>query len=126
MKLSELSVDRGLDVLANIIQHVTTIAADPEVSALFSDRKPREGETEKAAVIRILGAAVPKLLTSHRAELIDILAELEGVSAEEYVRNTSFARMLSGLYEMITDEELAALFTVRPGEGAENSKAVSR
>lgn len=126
MKLSELSVDRGLDVLANIIQHVTTIATDPEVSALFSDRKPREGETEKAAVIRILGDAAPKLLTSHRAELISILAELEGVSVEEYVRNTSFARMLSGLYEMITDEELAALFTVRPEEGAENAETVSR
>ena len=126
MKLSELSVDRGLDVLANIIQHVTTIASGPEVSALFSDRKPRDGETEKAAVIRILGSAAPKLLTSHRTELIAILAELEGVSVEEYVRNTSFTRMLSGLYEMITDEELDALFTVRPDEGAENSKAVSR
>ena len=126
MKLSELSVDRGLDVLANIIQHVTTIAADPKVTALFSDRKPRESETEKAAVIRILGSAAPKLLTSHRAELIAILAELEVVSAEEYVRNTSFARMLGSLYEMMMDEELAALFTVRPYEGAENSKAVSR
>lgn len=104
MKLSDIKGERVIDVIADIIEPVYNIAADEEAAKLL------EGITGEHAEQALLKAA-PKLLKAHKADVIAILAAIEGVSAEEYAGKMTMGGLLASLVEAVTDPELLAFLS---------------
>lgn len=110
MKLSEIKGERALEVIADLIDPIATLAADEKVAALFKGEK-RKDEDNKAYTIRQVKTHLPYLLKKHKKSVIEIMAALEGVSATEYTANMNLLTLPKQLLEMLNDEALLSLFT---------------
>lgn len=111
MKLSEIKGERCLDVIADIIEPIALIAEDKEASEIFKRKKVPDGMDAKKFLIGRIRKSVPRLLKSHKAELIQILAIIEGVSPNKYSENLTLAKLMSDCVELLTDDAFASLFT---------------
>lgn len=109
MKLSEIKGDRALDVLADIIPAITDIAADEEVTKKMGVARDVD-ETSRALGARRIKAAVPYLLRHHKQEIIEILATLEGVTAEQYRKDMNILSLPMALMSLLSDKDLIELF----------------
>lgn len=96
MKLSEVRGERSLDVIAELIGPIMSIANDESVAKAFSS-----GSTADA-----VGKAVPLLLRDHRGDIIAILAAIQGTPPEEYAEGMTIASLLSDVTDIVTDEAL--------------------
>lgn len=101
MKLSNIKGERAIEVIADIVEPVISIAGDKEALELF--RGPQTAET--------LSKNIPALLRSHKREVIAIFAAIEGVPADEYAAETDVIKLLKSLTELVTDEVFLELFT---------------
>lgn len=110
MKLSEIKGERTIDVLADITAPIIAIASDEQASRIFRREKCPEGMEPSAFMLQRIREALPPLLKDHKAEIIAIMAALEGVTPEEYAESMTLASLVSSLFEMLTDEELLAFF----------------
>jgi hypothetical protein len=110
MKLSDIKGDRTIDVIAEIIEPVINIAEDKEASALFERKECPEGISAKDFVLARVKTALPKLMKSHKDDLITILATIEGKPIEQYRSEMSLASVIGGLIELFTDDEFLGFF----------------
>ncbi len=110
MKLSQIKGDRVIEVIAEIIDPIANIATDKEASELFSRAKLPEGADPKAFVLNRIKKSVPYLLKAHKADIVTILAAIEGVSYEEYAAQLTIVKLLKDFTELLNDEEFKALF----------------
>lgn len=98
MKLSEVKGERVLDVIADIVEPVVSIATSEEFKALF---KKADNEADaRANIVR----AVPSLIKSHKDEAIAILAAIGGVTKEQYVSEMTFPTLIRDVNELLTDD----------------------
>lgn len=111
MKFSEVKGDRVFDVTADCIGSIANIAADEDAVALFKREKLPEGMTATAFAWQRVKSSVPSLLRNHKADLIAILASIEGVSQEEYTASLDLLKLYKDISELFTDEAVARLFT---------------
>lgn len=95
MKLSEIKGEAALDLLADIIEPATEIMTDPNMQKLIKAKN-------KGAIIKVL-------IKDHKKSIIEILAALDGVSAEEYQVNV--LTLPIKLLELLNDKELMSFFT---------------
>lgn len=109
MKLSEIKGARTFDVIADIIEPIANIAEDS--GELFKREKAPEGVDPRSIILKRLKANVPKLLKTHKADMIAIMAAIEGVSAAEYEASLNLAKLTKDCTELLTDEAFIALFT---------------
>lgn len=93
MKLSELQGEQALDVLADIIEPASKILSDKEVAKSYKESK-----------IKFVKMAIK----SHKKEIIEILAVLDGVPVDDY--NVNFFTLPMKLMDIINDPELQQLF----------------
>lgn len=125
MKLKEIDIDRGLDVVAEILQPIGEIALDEKATELFRKEKPRPGETVMQAAIRRLCGGLPALIKKHKENLILILAALDLTTPEEY-RTRPAMTLVKDLVNLTNDEDIDALFTSAETDGdAESSGSAS-
>ena len=110
MKLSDIQGERVFDVIADIIDPIANIAEDDTASALFKREKLPEGMTAKAFMTQRARKALPALLKGHKGDIIDILAAIEGVSAESYKGALNLVKLMRDATELLTDEAFGALF----------------
>lgn len=103
MKLSEVKGERTLDVLGDVIGPVFDIVADKKMQEEFAAYKDDSGKLARNLI--------PYLLKQHRAEIIQILAAIEGTTTEEYESGLTLAKLLKDVYEVFTDEELLAFLS---------------
>lgn len=96
MKLSEYKNEDALDLLADIIEPVSSILGDTEIA-----KATRDGE-KKAKLIKLA-------LKNHPSEIVEVLARMDGVPVEEYDAN--IAKMVGKLMEILNDKELLDFFT---------------
>ena len=83
MKLSELTAEQGLEAIANSLEHIGNIADDDDALSLCQKLVPQEGE--KYIKVFARGAkTAPRLLKTHKDDVIGILAAFELQSVEEY------------------------------------------
>ena len=83
MKLSELTAEQGLEAIANSLEHIGNIADDDDALKLCRELAPREGD--KYIKIFARGAkTAPRLLKTHKDDVIGILAAFELQTVEEY------------------------------------------
>lgn len=94
MKLSEIKGERALEVLVDLIDPVTLIAADEEIVNTYKSKAPK-----------IL--LVKKLIENHKKEVLTILAILNDENPETY--EPSLIELPKMLLDLVHDEELMNL-----------------
>lgn len=95
MKLSEIRGEEALDVLADMIEPASEIMSDPNIKKLV-EAKNRP-------------ALIKTLIKDHKKSIIEILAIIDGVPAEEY--NVNVFTLPLKLLELLNDKELVSFFT---------------
>jgi len=106
MKLSEIKGERAVEVIADLIEPIANIASDKECSDLFSV-KPVKDEDKKVTARKHLVKKVPLLLKTHKRDVIQIIATLDGKTIDEM----NLFSITAALIGMIQDEALIELFT---------------
>ena len=106
MKLSEIKGDRAVEVIADLIEPIANIASDKECADLFSV-KPVKGEDKKVTARKHLVKKVPMLLKTHKRDVIQIIATLDGKSVDEM----NLFSITAALIGIVKDEALIELFT---------------
>ena len=99
MKLSQIKGDRAYDVLTEVLEPIGNIMLDEEARNMLSDMKDK-----KATKI------LPKIMKSHKNDLIKVLAALDGISVTEYKEKLTLAKLTSDFVDLLTDEESQKLF----------------
>lgn len=110
MKLSDIKDEACLDVLADITGPIIALAQDEDVKALFSGKGCPDGEDLYQYATEQVKKGLPKLLKSHKAELIQILAALDGKAPEEYAKELTLAKLMVDLVELLTGEDFGSFF----------------
>lgn len=93
-KLSEIKGEDALDVLADVLDPIMDIATDEEFVKVI-----RSGDKK---------GAIKNLLKSHKKEVLEVMAILEGESPETY--EPPLLKLPSMLLELFNDPELVSLF----------------
>jgi len=99
MKFSELSTDRAMIVICELIPHINAIAIDEELINKLKEKINPTGEPVNTATMITLGAQrineiAPILLRKHKREVYGILAALSGSSIEEIGKQNIIKTML--------------------------------
>ena len=110
MRLSDIKGDRVFDVIADIIDPIANITSDETASALFKREKLPEGMTAKAFLLERARKAVPALLKGHKSDIITVLATIDGVSADDYRKSLTLAKLMQDSAELLTDDAFGELF----------------
>lgn len=112
MRLSEIRGERVFDVVADIIEPACNIAQDKDAASLFDRTEARpEGMEASEFVLARIKRAVPKLMRSHKDDLVAIMAAIDGVDPDEYRDSITMTKLLQGLYEILTDEDLLSFLS---------------
>lgn len=96
MKLSEIKGEKALDAMADLLEPLSLIFADPEIQRSVKNEEPK----------LIL---VKKILKAHKKEAIQIMAILDGETPETY--EISLLKIPMKLLEITNDPEVQSLFT---------------
>lgn len=110
MKLSDINGDACLDVLADITGPIIALAQDEDVKALFSGKGCPDGADRYQYATEQVKKGLPKLVKTHKAEFIQILAALDGKEPEEYAKELTLAKLMADLVELLTDEDFGSFF----------------
>lgn len=128
LKLSEIKGEQSIDVLADLVDPVANIASDKEAASLFGRKDLPEGMTVKEYVIQRIRTAIPKLIKSHKKDLVKILATLSLMSEEEYLESLTLETVIVDITSLMTDAIFNAFFTTSQsteessGSASENTK----
>lgn len=140
MKISDIKGDRCLEVVADLIDPISSMAQDKDVVQLFKPAKVPEGESPRAFFSERMRKGLPALLRNHRPEIVQIMAALEGVTPSEYRKSLTMPKLISDVFEVLTDESITsflsshtmtetssggALETTEDPSGVEPSRATS-
>lgn len=110
MKLSEVKGERTFDVIADIIEPISNIAADKEAAELFTRKQLPEGVSKEAFVMNRLKKSMPVLLKNHKSDLISILAAIEAVTPDLYEKELNLVKLTQDVTELLNDDAFKALF----------------
>ena len=109
MRLSEIRGERVFDVIADIIEPCCNIAQDEAASQLFDRSKERpEGMSARDFALCRVKESLPTLMRSHKDDVVAILSSIEGVDPDEYRESLTMPKLVQGVFEMLTDEDLLA------------------
>lgn len=106
MKLSEIKGERAVEVIADLIEPIATIAGDPKCANLFKG-DVKKGETVREAGMRNLKEKVPYLLRTHKKSIVSVLATINDIPADKL----NLFGIAKGVLDMFNDKELIELFT---------------
>ena len=98
MKLSDYKGEAALDKLAEIIEPLTIMLADPAMQ-----------EIAKSGSSSMIKYAKP-MLKNHKKEVLEILAALEDEPVETYIEKVTLLTLPAKLIEFLNDPEVQALF----------------
>lgn len=133
MKISDLSTDRALDVLCEILPNVNSICIDEElVEAVKKKVSKKFSELSRAEILLIGAEKLTEIgliaLKKHRHDVLSILAAINGVEPEQ-VERQNIIKTMAMLRELTKDEELIAFFrscAERDGSGSQNASSLRR
>lgn len=126
MKLSDIKGDRVLDVIADIIDPIANIVQDKDVAAMFKREAVPEGMEARDFFAKRMCKGLPVLLKGHKADIIAIMAAIEGVTPEQYAESLDFPKLFTDGMELITDDAfLDFLSSSETGKGADAPGAAS-
>lgn len=109
MKLSELTAEQGLEAIANSLEHIGNIADDDDALSLCQKLVPQEGE--KYIKVFARGAkTAPRLLKTHKDDVIGILAAFELQTVEEYKKKHKLMDVIKDMVNLVNEPEVRQLF----------------
>ena len=111
MRLSDIKGERALDVIADLIEPICNIAQDDGVKALMKKQTLPEGADPRTFAVGRLKKHVPALIKKHKADLVAILAAIEGATAAEYAQSLTLNKLLCDCVSLLNDREFVELFT---------------
>ena len=120
MKLSEFKGERAIEVIADLIEPIANIAADQKNLQLFVNEK-REGETDAEFGVREVKEKIPKLLKTHKKDIITILSVLNEKDANDF----NMIDIIKGTTDLINDEEFKRLFLSANDKGEQKPRTES-
>lgn len=106
MRLSDIKGERLLEVIADIMEPVANIVLDDEVAAAFKREKCPEGVDPRQFTIRKLTVAIPIAIKLHKADIIAVLAAVEGVPSAEYSKNLDIMALFKAVMDFLKDDAL--------------------
>lgn len=121
MRLSDIQGDRVFDVIADIVDPIASIAEDKAASAIFKREKLPESMSKGEFLAKRAKASLPVLLKGHKADIINILSAIKGVSAEEYTAQLNLGTLMRDMTELLTDEAFSELFISAQSESLSGS-----
>lgn len=116
MKLSDIKGDRVLDVIADIIDPIANIVQDKDVAEMFGRRAVPDGMEARDFFAQRMRKGLPVLLKGHKADIIAVMAAIEGVSPGQYAESLDFAKLFTDVMELATDDAFLD-FLSSPGTG---------
>lgn len=120
MKLSDIKGDRVLDVIADIIDPIANMVQDKDVAAMFKREAVPDGMEARDFFAKRMCKGLPVLLKSHKADIIAIMAAIEGVTPEQYAASLDFPKLFIDVMELLTDDAfLNFLSSSETGKGAD-------
>lgn len=126
MKLSDIKGDRVLDVIADIIDPIANMVQDKDVAAMFERKAVPEGMKARDFFAERMRKGMPVLLKGHKADIIAIMAAIEGVTPEQYAESLDFPKLFTDVMELITDDAfLDFLSSQKTVKGADAPGAAS-
>ena len=133
MKISDLSTDRALDVLCEILPNVNSICIDEElVEAVKKKISKKFSELSRAEILLIGAEKLTEIgliaLKKHRHDVLSILAAINGVEPEQ-VERQNIIKTMAMLRELAKDQELIAFFrscAERDGSGSQETSSLRR
>lgn len=118
MKLSEMTTDKMLDVIADITPSIGEIVCNENIRQAFKD-KVKASADDTAETLRAKGftqgirnicKVVPLVLKENRRDCYIILSAFNDVPVKE-LEQQSPLKTIKQLTELVTDKELMELFT---------------
>lgn len=120
MKLSDIKGDRVFDVIADIIDPIANMVQDKDVAAMFKREAVPDGMEARDFFAKRMCKGLPVLLKSHKADIIAIMAAIEGVTPEQYATSLDFPKLFTDVMELVTDDAfLNFLSSSETGKGAD-------
>lgn len=120
MKLSDIKGDRVLDVIADIIDPIANMVQDEDVAAMFKREAVPDGMEARDFFAKRMRKGLPVLLKSHKADIIAIMAAIEGVTPGQYAASLDFPKLFTDVMELVTDDAfLNFLSSPETGKGAD-------
>lgn len=120
MKLSNIKGDRVLDVIADIIDPIANMVQDKDVAAMFKREAVPDGMEARDFFAKRMCKGLPVLLKGHKADIIAIMAAIEGVTPEQYAASLDFPKLFTDVMELVTDDAfLNFLSSSETGKGAD-------
>lgn len=120
MKLSDIKGDRVLDVIADIIDPIANMVQDKDVVAMFKREAVPEGMEARDFFAKRMCKSLPVLLKGHKADIIAVMAAIEGVTPEQYAESLDFPKLFTDVMELVTDDAfLDFLSSSETGKGAD-------
>lgn len=104
MKLSDIKGDRVLDVIADIIDPIANMVQDKDVAAMFEREAVPDGMEARDFFAKRMRKGLPVLLKGHKADIIAIMAAIEGVTPEQYAASLDFPKLFTDVMELVTDD----------------------
>lgn len=106
MKLSDIKGDRVLDVIADIIDPIANMVQDKDVAAMFEREAVPEGMEARDFFAKRMRKGLPILLKGHKADIIAVMAAIEGVTPEQYAASLDLPKLFTDAMELVTDDAL--------------------
>ena len=103
MKLSDIKGDRVLDVIADIIDPIANMVQDKNVAAMFERKAVPDGMDARDFFAERMCKGLPVLLKGHKADIIAIMAAIDGVTPEQYAESLDFTKLFTDVMELVTD-----------------------
>ena len=120
MKLSDIKGDRVFDVIADIIDPIANMVQDKDVAAMFKREAVPDGMEARDFFAKRMCKGLPVLLKGHKADIIAIMAAIEGVTPEQYAASLDFPKLFTDVMELVTDDAfLDFLSSSETGKGAD-------
>lgn len=120
MKLSDIKGDRVLDVIADIIDPIANMVQDKDVAAMFKREAVPEGMDARDFFAKRMCKGLPVLLKRHKADIVAVMAAIEGVTPEQYAASLDFPKLFTDVMELVTDNAfLDFLSSSETGKGAD-------
>lgn len=119
MKLSDIKGDRVLDVIADVIDPIANMVQDEDVAAMFKREAVPDGMGARDFFAKRMRKGLPVLLKGHKADIIAVMAAIEGVTPGQYAASLDFPRLFTDVMELVTDDVfLNFLSSSETGKGA--------
>lgn len=126
MKLSDIKGDRVLDVIADIIDPIANMVQDKDIAAMFKREAVPDGMEARDFFAGRMRNGLPVLLKRHKADIVAIMAAIEGVTPEQYAASLDFPKLFTDVMELVTDNAfLNFLSSSETGKDADAPGAAS-